>query len=277
MTDRARVERLALSTWSLHRTLGAPPITGPADPPPDRSADPLQQGALSLLDLPEKLRALGFAKLELCHFHLPTRDPAYLAELRGSLADAGITLWQLLIDAGDVTHPEHAERDLAWIEGWIDVAAALGATRARVSAGHAAPTPAALARSRLALTRLATYAAERGVRLMTENWHALLATPEAVDALLDGLDGVGFLIDLSNWGGPSKHADLARIAPHAESCHAAARFEAPYRIDRADYVRALEVCRDAGFSGPYSLIYDGPGDDEWRGLAIEREIVERFL
>jgi len=242
-------------------------------------------GALPLLALPAQLHEFGIHKVEICHFHLPRRDAAYLQLLREALAAAGVTLWQFLIDGGDITHPDHAERDIAWIKEWIDVAAALGATRARVSAGLAQPSAAAYAKSNAALADLAAYAAARNVRLMTENWQTLLANPEAVFAVLEGLDHVGLLADLGNWSGPTKYADLAQILPRAESCHAKAYFSAPATengpiaegMDRADFTRSLDVCQAAGFSGPYSLIYDGPNANEWQGLQAEMAVVAAYL
>jgi sugar phosphate isomerase/epimerase len=231
------------------------------------------------------LHEFGIHKVEICHFHLPTCDAAYLQELRGALDAAGVTLWQFLIDGGDITHPRYADRDIAWIKEWIDIAATLGATRARVSAGRAQPSEEAFAQSQAALADLADYAAARNVRLMTENWQTLLATPAAVFAVLDGLDHVGLLADLGNWSGPTKYDDLTQILPRAESCHAKAHFAAPADenapltsgMDREDYVRCLDICRAAGFSGPYSLIYDGPNADEWAGLQAEMAVVAAYL
>ena len=70
---------------------------------------------------------------------------------------------------------------------------------------------------------------------------------------------------------------LAAIMPAAESCHAKASFDSRGEMDEADYRRCLELTRAAGFSGPYTLIYDGPDDDEWRGLAREQEVVADYL
>ncbi|MEZ4621004.1 MAG: TIM barrel protein [Caldilineaceae bacterium] len=284
MSTQADQSRFAVSTWSLHRTLGRPPISGP-DTIGGGNQLPPTNGALPLLELPAKVSAFGIHKLEICHFHLPTRDADYLAQLRAALEAADVTLWQFLIDGGDITHPQHAARDIAWIESWIDTAATLGATRARVSGGKSQPSADAFAQSNAALARLADYAAARNVRLMTENWQTLLANPEAVFAVLNGLDHVGLLADLGNWGGPTKYADLAQILPRAESCHAKAYFSAPADanapiatgMDRADYERCLELCRAADFSGPYSLIYDGPDANEWAGLQAEMAVVAAYL
>jgi hypothetical protein len=116
------------------------------------------------------------------------------------------------------------------------------------------------------------------VRVLTENFHSLTATPEAVLTLLDGLEGkVGLLADFGNWKGPNKYADLAQIFPRAECYHAKCHFSAAETMDREDYVRCLELARQLGGVGPYSLIYDGPGNDEFTGLRLEREIVRNYL
>jgi sugar phosphate isomerase/epimerase len=271
-----RSPRPSVSSWALRRALGATYPGAPGDP--SRASVPAQgPGSVRLLDVPARLAALGFHTLEICHFHLPTRDAAYLGELRAALKQADIELWSLLIDDGDITHPEHRARDLAWIGGWIDTAASLGATCARVIAGKAAPSDTALERSRAGLTELAARAREQHVRLMTENWFALLPGPGQVHRLLDSLHGaVGLCLDFGNWGGPAKYDDLAAIAPRAQSCHAKASFAGPGAIDEGDFRRCLDLTREAGFAGPYTLVNGGPGD-EWEGLTRQREILSPYL
>jgi len=113
---------------------------------------------------------------------------------------------------------------------------------------------------------------------MTENWFSTLSRPEYVLRLLDELEGsVGLCLDFGNWGGPTKYEDLAAIAPRAESCHTKAQFPAAGALDQEDYKRCLDITREAGFSGPYTLIYDGPGDDEFEGLRLESAVVEPYL
>lgn len=275
-TNTVRTDRIAVSTWSLHRTLGRLPNFGPEanGTVPQRASTP---GALSLLELPAKLAAFGIHKVEICHFHLPSREPAYLDQLRNALEEAEVTLWQLLIDAGDITHPTQVDQEMAWIEGWLHVAGRLGATRARVSGGRSEPSSQALGMSHDGLARLADYAEQQGVRLMTENWQNLLTKPEYVLTVLDGLDHIGLLADFGNWSGPTKYTDLAQILPRAESAHAKAYFTGPGQMNQADYEQCLELCRTTAFTGPYSLIYDGPDNDEWAGLQAERAVVANYL
>jgi sugar phosphate isomerase/epimerase len=191
---------------------------------------------------------------------------------------SGIELFSLLIDGGDITHPVESERDLSWIGEWIDVAGILGARCARVIAGKAPSSNSTMRQSRAGLQELANCAESYGVRVMTENWFPLLSTPEHVLALLDDLDGkVGLCLDFGNWKGEKKYEDFKAIAPYAESCHAKAFFDENENLDRDDYTSCLNLMRDAGFAGPYTLIYDGPGDEEWEGLAQEREILQPYI
>jgi sugar phosphate isomerase/epimerase len=267
---RPHLER-AVSTWSLHRTLGefaggeSAVDGGPFLRPP--AARPRQ----SLLELLPDMAAHGYATLQICHFHLESRDPAYLDRMRVALAANEITLDMLLIDDGDLTAPD-IDRQLAWYDTWLDAAEAVGARRARVCAGRQAPTRERLRASGAHLAALA--ARHSSVRVVTENWLEMTPDADSVCAVLDAAGSqVGLLIDLGNWRGPEKYVELKRIAPRAESCHAKCSFDGD-EPDEADFRKTLAILEDAGFDGPLALIYDGPNPDEWAGLEREWQIVE---
>lgn len=262
----------AVHDWSLHRTLGRF-VSTEANPPGEsqgmqpRAAD---AAALSLLDLPGELAVRGYDVVQLCHFHLPSREPTYLDELRASLADSHVTLDALLIDSGDLVHPLDADEHEAWIAGWLEDAGTLGAIRARVIAGQADPTPDLLLQSARRLRRLA---AGSPVRVVTENWMALLPTAHHVHQLLEATEGaVGLLVDLANWTGTDRDAQLASIGAVAETSHAKCMTKADGSLDTEDFHRALTAVTASGFAGPLCLVYDAPGPDEWEGLATCRQV-----
>jgi sugar phosphate isomerase/epimerase len=268
---------LAVSTWSLHRTLG-PTYRDLALRDTPRAAEyPFGHGSISLLDLPAAVAAHGIYLIEVCHFHFPRIDRVYLDMLRERLAAAGVGLQTLLIDAGDISaaDDEARERDMACIRDWIDVASALGARQARVIAGYSQPDDAAVQRSSMGLRALARYAEERSVRIITENWLALSMRPETLLAILAGA-GVGLCVDFGNYKGPDKYDDLRRILPKATSIHAKADFPEPGRMDTVDFRRCLDLARAAGFGGPYVLIFDSAGD-EWTHLEQMIEVVRPYL
>ena len=266
-------DRIAVSTWSLHRLLGT---TYPHDLT-TTAIGPMQEsygeGEESLLGLPSVLANHGYHRLEIVSFHLRSRDPVYLAELKDQLRIAKVRLQTLLIDAGDISHPEHSARDTAWIASWIEIANELGAENARIIAGKQKPTRDALDRSVKALTSLADSNAGSSVRLVTENWFDLLSEPAHVHYLLDKLDGrIGLLGDFGNWGGAGKYADLKSIFSRAELCHAKASF-IDGDLDAADYGACVKLAEEAGYKGPYTLIFDSEIPGEWNGLALERDFI----
>ena len=276
--------RISTSSWSLHRSLGKPQMRTPDGPPADGAA---AGATLSLLELPGHLAGAGIGTLEICHFHFPSTDAGYLAELRAAAKTAGVELFSILIDAGDITHSDPAQREaeLAWIRGWLDVAAAIGASHSRVIAGYAPVERDGgdlrdhpqIRRSAANLRALAAYGHARGARVITENFRATAERADQLLAILDLCAGeVGLCADFGNFKGAQKYAELAAIAPQADSAHAKAIYDGEGHPDRAELTRCLDVMAAAGFDGPISLIFDTPfhrGEDEWDNLAVLRKIV----
>jgi sugar phosphate isomerase/epimerase len=266
--------RRAVSTWSLHRLLGNF-VSDDSAVGGGRCLDlPAHPDGKSLIDLLPGCSERGYLTVQICHFHLESRSEQYLHRVRTRLDELGIALEMLLIDAGDLMAPEPAPH-LDFYHRWLEAAEILGASRARICAGRSAPTQARIESSGHHLAELA--ADHPGVRIVIENW--LEATPDAASVLsvLDAAGpAVGLLIDLGNWSAPEIYQELALIAPRAESCHAKCHFS-PAGPDLADFERSLRILDDTGFTGPISLIYDGPDDDEWSNLALEWEIVKSTL
>ncbi len=250
--------RLGVSTWSLNKAITA---------------------GTPLLDIPAQVAAHGLGKLEVCHFHLPSTDDDYVARFRAALDSAGVEFYTLLIDEGDITHPDPTERKkaLAMINGWIEVAAECGAKRVRVIGGQAEPSESALHLSEAGFRKILTQADDHGIEVVTENWHHLLDSPAAVRTLLERLDNcVGLKLDFGNWPSGRKHQDLPLIADLAVCTHAKAQFPAPGQMDTEDFKRCLDLCTEAGFSGPHILIFSDPGD-EWESLDQMRDIALPYV
>ncbi len=250
--------RLGVSTWSLNQLLSA---------------------GTPLLDIPAQAAAHGLGKLEVCHFHLPSTDDEYLAKFRTALESAGVEFYTLLVDEGDITHPDPTERKkaLAMICDWVEVAADSGAQRIRVIGGYAEPSEAALHLAEAGFRRILTCADDYDIEVVTENWHRLLDSPTAVRTLLERLDGrVSLKLDFGNWPSGRKHQDLPLIADLAECTHAKASFPAPGEMDTEDFVRCLDLCAEVKFAGPHILIYSDPGD-EWASLDQMRDVALPYV
>ena len=265
---------IAVSSWSVHRKLGYAYANGPGAPSPFVKSDTWGLGEFDLLQLPAELAARGYARCEICHFHIGSLEPAELAKIGRAFADSGVLIQTLLVDDGDITNLATRERDLAWIAQWIEAASHLGAGYVRVIAGKAMPLAEALALSVEGLARLVAVGRVFGVPVVTENWFDLLSSPQAVHHVLDLVPGLGFLADTGNWSGASKFDDLQSIFVRASLCHAKASLDTGFRLDEADFGACLVAARAANYSGPLTLIFADEGD-EWQGLEAERQFIQR--
>lgn len=272
---------LSISTWSLHRILGPLRWTyWDAEAGTHKTNVQEQPQIITLLDLPAEAAARGYQALELCHFHFPSTDSAYLEQLRASFKTSGVSFDTLLLDYGNLTASDETQRlaDLALIREWIEIASLSGAKQIRVIAGEAAPTDeAAIGLSASSLAELAKYAATKGVRVITENFKALTSTAASSLKLLAQSDAqVGFITDFGNYHGPAKLEEIAATTPYSVSVHAKAAYDEAGLPDVEEFRACLESVLAAGYNGAYVLIYDGPGD-MWEGLERIKTIVEPFL
>lgn len=253
------MRRLAISTWSL---------------------DGLLQSGTPLLDIPAQMAERGITALDLCHFHLPTTEPGYLDTFRAALRAAGVDLYRLLIDTGDITAPDPGQRtlEIQTIEGWIDRAAALGAGGVRISAGRQPPTPEVVERSAGHLRAFARRAADHGLRTHTENWQATAQDPAALLTILDQCeDRVELCADTGNAEATvDKYATLAQLLPRASSIHFKARYASDGSIVADDLQRSFELIEQAHFDGVITLIYESK-QHEWIGVEQLRDALQPLL
>ena len=285
------MSRISTSSWSLHRTLGSPPLFGPGQPFPQNSSG---NGAIALLELPAALAHAGIGTLEIVHFHFPTADTPYLEEMKSAIGQADIELFSVLIDAGDVTDPDDEARadEMAWIRSWLDVAAHVGATHARVVAGCRPVEPTrspdgaslldhpVIRRSARSLRELAGYGTSIGVQVITENFRETTSRADQVLAILELCEGqVGLCADFGNYSGADRYEELAALFPRADSAHVKALYDDGGQPDEDEFRHTLKMLAQAGFDGPMSLIFDTAlhgNKSEWDNLSKMKEVAAPF-
>lgn len=271
---------LGLQTWSLHRNLG-PLRLSKWNEGRGISVEPEPQPqTLTLLELPARVRQLGILQVELCQFYLPSTEPEYLAALRAAFDQAGVQIASFLLDYGDISSENPARRaaDMDWAKTWIGYAAQVGAKRVRITAGlAAAQDTAALGRAVESLTELAAHANAAGVRLLIENFRPLASTAANISRLLTALDGrVGLTVDYGNVKGPNRFDELQAMMPWAETIHAKCDCDANGALYEESFLRCMELADQAGFAGPYSIVYEGPGD-QWEGISKVKALIEPYV
>jgi sugar phosphate isomerase/epimerase len=181
----------------------------------------------------------------------------------------------------------------------MQVAAELGSRMVRVNASAplAAAPPAPLEVTIESFRRLARTARSLGLDLLVENHGGITADPEVIVALVEGVgrDELKVLVDIGNFeplisvqmaamqGREIPEVDVtplyekvARIAPYAHLVHAKTHdFDDAGRPLRLDVARALRLVRDAGFTGPVSLEYEGNEGDPWENTRRTLALVEQ--
>lgn len=270
--------RIALSTASVHlaAALGRPryelsdggkqvvKTAGEATP------------ALDLLDVPATLAAHGIYTADLCIQHIPSIDSDYLAELRAAFVSAGVEIYQLLIDLGDVSSPNPQIRaaDMAMTKRWIEIASELGAGGVRYVPGDSEPSPETLHLAGEAFRKLADYAVQWGIKPATENYKTMNQRAATLLAILDHADReYGVIADFGNARGPDKYETLAHLLPRATSLHAWAEYDEAGTLNHADFRHCLTMARESGFAGPIMLLGGMPSAvykekrDFWGGIA----------
>jgi len=133
----------------------------------------LTAGTRTLADWFRLAAELGLDGADVSVVHLASREPSYLRELRQQASDAGVQI-AMLVSYADFTHPDAAERErqLAEIKAFCNVAAALGASFIRVTAGQNHPGVARAEGIEWAvhgLTACLDQAAATGITLCYEN------------------------------------------------------------------------------------------------------------
>ena len=269
--------QFALSSWSVHGLLGKARFNHNSGQPVLDSGQ--AQGSIPLLELPALMAKHGIQILEICHFHLPSIEDAYLAQLRQTLADNDVTLLNILIDMGNLSSANEAERqtDIDLAKQWQQITAQLGGVGNRIDCGKAEPTADAVGRSVDALAELIDHAASLGVRVVTENFHPTSRQP---DVLIDIMQRVGRPIGLCvDFGNAEYSAEkftiLEKLMPYATSIHCKANYHNG-KIDLDDLHRCLGIMQTADFDGPISLIYNET-ENEWPRIIELQQAIADYL
>lgn len=290
--------QVCVSSYSLRQQLG--PIKAMFRGPDGKKAPFLwdQPQTMTLLDFPGQVRErLGLDAVEICQFHLPERTPAYIAQLKQALDDAGTRLINMPIDVGNISdaNAEYRAEDLDEIEAWMQVAADLGGAMVRVNASGAlteqelAPLDVTIESFR----RLTRTASSLGLQLLLENHGGITKDPEVIVKIVEAVDGLKTLVDIGNFEplislqmarmqgkdpgtvDPTPvYGSIARVAPYAGLVHAKTHeFDADGRPVNLDVVRALRIVRDTGYTGPISIEYEGNEGDPWENTRRTYELV----
>jgi len=273
-------QQLSISSWSLHRCLG--PLRWTVWNEETRTQEikiEEQPSQFELLDLPRIAAERGLTHLELCHFHFPARDEAYLVQLRRAFEQSEVKFHTLLVDYGDISSPDATRRqsDIHYLKEWIDTAHISGASAIRIVAGEQpAGDEAAISRSIEAIKELQAYANDKQVLIVTENFRELTSTLTSWSSFISAAPApFHTIVDFGNLAKHEREEGIRYGATFAHSFHAKPEYTVDGEIDKEAFFRLLDILKELQCHQPISIIFDRKGN-MWDGIERVKEMIQSF-
>jgi hypothetical protein len=269
--DRERLGRrrfLGTTTGALLAAVAAPAMKGAEEEPSLGGEIGLttgslnrqrERGILTVMALPKFMRDdLGMRLIDLNTHWVDSYEAGYLEEVRGAAAEAGCFITNLKVnhryEALDAADDEERAKAAAHSRELVRVARSLGARWIRFPVPQAVSTEEGVART--VFRELATYAKDRGVRLVVENNGWMRSEADSVVRTVHaiGRDLAASAPDTGNWDDEVREAGLVKSFPGAVTCDFKVReLDAEGQHARYDLRSCFDIGWRAGFRGPWAI------------------------
>lgn len=238
-----------------------------------------------------KAKEMGFAGIEFLNKDI--RDVEHAKTLREIAAQEGIEIVALCVSADFIKNG--IDTEVERLKGLVDIAAALGAPMMRhdITAGDKSGVKVGISYDAMlekladAVRRVTEYAAERGVRTLTENHGYFSQDAARVEKLINavGHENFGALVDVGNFmcADEDPWKSVGIMAPYAYHVHVKDFFlksgmepdpgKGWFRTRGGDYLRgtiighgdarvgqSLYVLKKSGYDGYISIEFEGMED-----------------
>ncbi|XLS28960.1 sugar phosphate isomerase/epimerase family protein [Flavobacteriaceae bacterium M23B6Z8] len=276
--------KLSLAQWSIHKMIL------------EEGLDPYKFAA--------KAKGWGFEGLEYVS-HLYSKElekntnsamamENLVKELKKRSNDHGLENLIIMVDGeGDFGFPEEADRAKA-VENhhkWVDAAAALGCHSIRVNLFGSNNPEIWKSASVDALNRLCEYSAKSNVNILVENHGWLSSNAKLLAEVMEAVNkpNCGTLPDFGNfcvereggerWGAPcvkeyDKYQGVKELMPYAKAVSAKS-----YDFDESgiettiDYMKMLQIVKNAGYKGYIGVEYEGSRLSEEMGIIATKDLL----
>jgi len=273
--------KLSLAQWSMHKMIR------------EEGVDPYS--------FAEKAKNWGFEGLEyVSQLYDPELSDANYSEeamaafVEKSNAEAkkhGLKNVLIMIDGqGNLAVSDEGERNetVEKHKKWVDAAAAMGCHAIRVNLNGSTDPEEWKKNSVDGLTKLATYAKQKNINILVEN-HGGLSSNGALHAevmKMVNMDNCGTLPDFGNfcmtrkpdsWDcleSYDKYKGVKELLPYAKAVSAKSNnFDEQGYDTGIDYVKMLQMVKDAGYTGYIGVEYEGSELSEEAGIIATKELL----
>lgn len=273
--------KLSLAQWSMHRMIR------------ENNVDPYLFAG--------KAKEWGFEGLEYVSqlYNPELSDANYSDEAMAAFVDKsnaeakkhGMTNVLIMIDGqGNLAATDEAERNetVEKHKKWVDAAAAMGCHSIRVNLNGSSEPEEWKKNSVDGLTKLASYAKGKNINIIVENHGGLSSNGEMHAAVMKmvAMDNCGTLPDFGNFcitRKPDsrdceveydKYKGVKELMPYAKAVSAKSNvFDASGNERNIDYVKMLQMVKDAGYSGFVGVEFEGSELDEEAGIIATRDLL----
>ncbi len=272
---------LSLAQWSIHKMIR------------NDSVDPYT--------FAEKSKEWGFTGLEyVSQLYNPELSDAnyseeamaaFVAKSNAEAKKHGMKNVLIMIDGqGNLAADDEAERNetVEKHKKWVDAAAAMGCHAIRVNLNGSSDPDIWKKNSVDGLTKLGTYAKTKNINVLVEN-HGGLSSNGALHAEVmetTNMDNVGTLPDFGNfcitrkpdsWDCEveyDKYKGVKELMPYAKAVSAKSNnFDDQGYDTGIDYVRMIQMVKDAGYTGFIGVEYEGSELSEEEGIIATRDLL----
>jgi sugar phosphate isomerase/epimerase len=224
--------------------------------------DYLKDGRMSYEDFIEEAYKIGLDGVEMTLYWLPSKEPAYLRNLKRIALSQGLYISCAGISTNFCSpDPLERERMIRAVEEGLRIARELGAPALRVFGGY---VPEGYSEKQAAqwvveaLSRCITYAEENGVVIALENHGGVTTRADNVVRIVESVDSPWLRVnlDLGNYK-ESTYGDIAKTIPYTVHIHGKVSVSGNTKVD---YEKIKRILVENGYNGFISIEYEEKED-----------------
>ena len=253
------------------------------------------------IDFAEKASELGFEGIEYVSQLYPLEEGNEQASLDSLVVilkkrsdEFGIQNLLIMVDEeGDLALLDETKRNEA-VENhkkWVDAAKYLGCHSIRVNAKGEGTSEEVANAAAAGLTKLSEYAEKQGINVIVENHGGYSSNGAWLANVMKkvGKSNCGTLPDFGNWcqtedygsindenciEAYDKYKGVSELMPYAKAVSAKAyTFDENGNETKIDYVKMLQIVKDAGYDGFIGVEYEGEGLSEEEGILATKKLL----
>ena len=280
---------ISLAQWSLNRAFFGAQRNDPDWWPKfadalDNDPDSVLQGELDPRNFPSIAKnQFGISAVEYVNtfFYAHAENTEYLSALKQQCDDNEVSSQLIMCDRlGQLGNLDEKERIKA-VENhykWVNAAKYLGCHSIRVNAAGEGTAEEVKAAAVDGLGRLSEYGTENGINIIVENHGGYSSDGLWLSDVMKQVNSpyCGTLPDFGNFYEYDRYQGMKELMPFAKGVSAKSKeFDADGNETQTDFVKMLQIVKDAGFTGYVGIEYEGDVLSEPDGINATKALLEK--